>query len=475
MRNPADYLSANGRALRESAIRKASDLESAAPDLISLAGGFPDPSVFPWDDVREIARSVLDGSDPAVLQYGLTRGYRPLIEAAAEILRARNVQAAASEIIITSGSQQALDLCARVFVDPGDTVLVELPTYTGAMTAFVNQRARLAGVRQDGDGIDIDDLDRVFLRERAEGRRVALVYVVPNFQNPTGLLMSLERRSQLLDWARRHDTLIVEDDPYGVIYFDDVTTGGAGRPIKADDEEGRVIYLSTFSKTAAPGLRVAWVAGPAAIVARMEVAKQSADICTGSLDQRLAFELWKRGVLDRRLPLLREAYLKKRVAMEAALAREMGDLVSWSTPKGGFFIWVGINADIDTDILLKRAIRHGVLYVPGSAFYVDQHPGPEMRLSFSTQSPDGINAGIRRLAAAVREEIDASGRAVRDEAPGSSPEARGSSSPEAQGSSPGTQGSSREAPGTSGSSQGASPGSLRGVEAPLPAPARSRG
>ena len=470
MRNPADYLSANGRALRESAIRKASDLESAAPDLISLAGGFPDANVFPWDEVREIARSVLDGSDPAVLQYGLTRGYRPLIEAAAEILRSRSIRAAAPEIIITSGSQQALDLCARVFVDPGDTVLVELPTYTGAMTAFVNQRARLAGVRQDAEGIDIDDLDRVFLHEHADGRRVALVYVVPNFQNPTGLLMSLQRRARLLDWARRRDILIVEDDPYGVIYFDDVTSGRATRPIKADDEEGRVIYLSTFSKTAAPGFRVAWIAGPAAIVARMEVAKQSADICTGSLDQRLAFELWKRGTLDRRLPLLREAYLRKRVAMEAALAHEMSGLVSWSTPKGGFFIWASINADVDTDSVLKRAIRHGVLFVPGSAFYVDQHPGTEMRLSFSTQSPDGINAGIRRLAAAVREELDASGPAVREEAAGSSREGSGPL-PEASGSAP--------EPGARGSSQGASPDSLPetapGVLESPPAPARSRG
>ena len=246
-----------------------------------------------------------------MLQYGLTRGYRPLIEALTEILESREIRATPEEVIVTTGSQQALDLCARVFVDPGDTVLVELPAYTGAITAFANQQARLVGVRQDAEGIDLVDLDRVVARERADGRRVALVYVVPNFQNPTGLLMSRERRARLLAWAGQQDVLIVEDDPYGVLHFDDVARAEETRPIKADDAEGRVVYLSTFSKTVAPGLRVAWIAGPAPIVARMEIAKQSADLCAGSLDQRLVYEVYRRGMLDRRLPLLRESLPEK--------------------------------------------------------------------------------------------------------------------------------------------------------------------
>jgi 2-aminoadipate transaminase len=407
MRNPADYLSRGGRALRASAIRKATDLDSAFPDLISLAAGFPDPQMFPWAELRDIAHSILGGDEPAVLQYGRTRGYGPLIEALTEVQASRGMRASPGELIVTTGSQQALDLCARVFLDPGDTAIVELPAYTGAITAFSNQRARLVGVRQDEQGIDLGDLDRVFLGEKAQGRRVALVYVVPNFQNPTGLLMSRDRRAQLLEWADRRDIPLVEDDPYGVLHFADVAEAEQTRPIKADDEDGRVVYVSTFSKTAAPGFRVAWISGPAPIVDRMEVAKQSADLCTGSLDQRMVLELWKRGILSRRLPLLRDAYQRKRQAMEAALNRELADLVSWSTPKGGFFIWARFGEGVDTDDLLARAIRHGVLYVPGSAFYVEPHGGAYARLSFSSASLERIATGVQRLAAAVREEINA--------------------------------------------------------------------
>jgi 2-aminoadipate transaminase len=404
------YFSAAARAMRGSAIRKAGDVESVVADLISLAPGFPDPRLFAWDDLREIAQSLLTGADASVLQYGQTRGYRPLLEALTDILATRGIRATPQETIVTTGSQQALDLCARVFVDPGDVVLVERPGYTGAMTAFGNVQAKLAGVHQDGEGIDLADLDSVLLSERGEGRRIALLYVVPNFQNPTGLLMSRERRVRLLEWAGRRNVLLVEDDPYGVLHFDDVTTPDETRPIKADDAEGRVVYLSTFSKTVAPGLRVAWVTGPAPIVDRLELAKQSTDLCSGSLDQRLVYEFWKRGALDARVPLLREGYQQKRIAMERALSRELGDLVSWSTPRGGFFLWASFRLGINTDALLARAVARGVLYVPGSAFYVGTHAGSEARLSFAAPSLERIDNGIRRLASAVHEELESNAR-----------------------------------------------------------------
>jgi 2-aminoadipate transaminase len=392
--------------MQESAIRKMGALGLRVPDLISFAPGFPAPDVFAWDEFGDIAASVLDGADVSVLQYGPTRGYRPLVEALPQILADRGITAGIDEMIVTTGSQQALDLCARVFINPGDVVLVELPTYTGAITAFHNVQASLVGVNQGADGIDLADLDRVLARERGAGRRIAFLYLVPNFQNPTGLLISLEKRRHLLEWAARHDVLIVEDDPYGALHFDDAATAADTRPIKADDREGRIVYMSSFSKTLAPGFRVAWIAAPPVIAAKLEVAKQAADLCTGALDQRIVYEMWRRGSLAARLPMLRGYYQAKRRTMEQALRREFGDRVSWPEPKGGFFLWASFGRDVDTDALLDRAVAHSVVYVAGSAFFVDGRHSEYARLSFSAASHERIDEGIRRLAAAVREEVE---------------------------------------------------------------------
>src|SRR3954468_24883626 len=393
--------------MRESAIRRAGDVR--APDLISFAPGFPDPTLFAWDEFRDTAARLLDGSDPSVLQYGPTRGYRGLIDLLPEILAARGIAATVDNVIVTTGSQQALHLCGHVFADAGDAILVELPTYTGALTAFANAGARLAGVRQNEEGIDLDDLDRVFVRERSAARRVAFVYVTPNFQNPTGNLMSRMRRQALLEWAARRDVLIIEDDPYGSLYFDDVATADDSRPLKADDREGRVAYLSSFSKTVAPGFRVAWIAAPAAAIAKLEIAKQSADLCSGGLDQRMVAEMWRRGSLAARLPLLRATYQRKRTAMEQALRRELPAEVSWPEPKGGFFLWASFTEPIDSDALLPRAIANGVVFVPGSAFFVEGSGARFGRLAFSWPTVERIDVGIRRLAEVVRDACSVSG------------------------------------------------------------------
>jgi 2-aminoadipate transaminase len=403
------HLSHAARAMHASAIRKAGDIGLASRDVISLAPGYPDPTLFAWDEIREIARSILSGADSSVLQYGATRGYQPLLDALPELLDHRGIKAAPDEIIITTGSQQALDLCARVFLDAGDVALVELPAYTGAMTSFWNAQGHLVGVEQDAAGIDIGDLDRVVVRERSAGRRVAFVYVVPNFQNPSGLLMTLARRAQLLAWASTRDVLIVEDDPYGALYFDDVAKPADTRPIKADDHEGRVVYLSSFSKTVAPGFRVAWIAAAPALIARLEIAKQSADLCTSSIDQRFVYEIWRQGVLENRLSLLRAVYQAKRTVLEQALRRELGGHVTWPEPKGGFFLWASFRQGIDTDALLRRAIAHGVVFVPGSAFYVEPRQLDRARLSFSAPPPAQIEAAVARLAGAVREELELRG------------------------------------------------------------------
>jgi 2-aminoadipate transaminase len=204
--------------------------------------------------------------------------------------------------VVTTGSQQGLDLVARVLLDPGDVALMELPSYTGAISAFRNVGATLVGVRQETDGIDLEHLDATLSRLRAEGKRVKLLYVVPNFQNPTGLLMSLAKRTAVLEWADRHRVLIVEDDPYRDIYFPDVSTEEETRPIAADDRQGMVVYLSSFSKTLAPGFRVGWVSAPPEVAGKLELSKQAEDLCTGGLDQRIVYEAWRRGLLATHVP-----------------------------------------------------------------------------------------------------------------------------------------------------------------------------
>ena len=305
---------------------------AAGRDIISFAPGYPAPDTFPWNEFRQIAADLLGSREQGVLQYGPTRGYRPLLDTITAIMAHRGIATKLEDLLVTTGSQQGLDLVGRVLIDPGDVILVELPTYVGAISAFRNLRADLVGVPQEADGIDLAALDATCERLRREGRRVKLLYVVPNFQNPTGLLIGLEKRQRLLEWAERRDVLIVEDDPYCELYFEDSAGEADVRPIKADDRNGRVIYLSSFSKTLAPGFRVAWLAAPPALAAKFEMAKQAGDLLTGSLDQRLIYEACRRGVLERQLPVLRAHYAHKRDVMEQALRRELGTSVSWPKP-----------------------------------------------------------------------------------------------------------------------------------------------
>ena len=411
------FLSRAAGHMQESAIRRMGMVLAQGKDIVSFAPGYPAPETFPWKEFREITSELLSGTDGGVLQYGPTRGYRPLVETIAGIMEHRGVRTSLPQLIVTTGSQQGLDLVARVLLDPGDIVLVELPTYTGAITAFRNVQARMVGVRQEADGIDLEDLDTVFERLTREGSRVRLLYVVPNFQNPTGLLIGLEKRRGLLEWAARRQVLILEDDPYRELYFDSTTEADV-RPIRADDVDGLVIYLSSFSKTLAPGFRVAWIEAPAPIVTKLEYAKQAEDLCTGELDQRVVFEACRRGILARQLPLLRAHYQQKRDVMTEALTRAFEGEATWPEPRGGFFLWATLPAGLDAETLSARAVEHGVVYVPGDAFFVGDRgeqtaSGPNrpgrsvIRLSFSAPAPARINEGVRRLKAAVDEEIAA--------------------------------------------------------------------
>jgi 2-aminoadipate transaminase len=401
------FLSRSADLMQESAIRRMGGVLAQKRDIISFAPGYPAPETFPWHEFQEIARELLTGGDGSVLQYGPTRGFRPLLDTVAGIMAQRGAPTTFERLLVSTGSQQGLDLVARVLVDPGDVVLVELPTYTGAITAFRNVQADMVGVPQETDGISLDALDSVHAALTAQGRRIKFLYVVPNFQNPTGLLIGLKKRLSLLEWAERRDVLIVEDDPYRELFFEDSTTEDEVRPIRADDQGGRVIYLSSFSKTLAPGFRVAWIDAPAALAAKLEMAKQAEDLLTGSLDQRVIYEACRRGILQRQLPLLRRHYQQKRDVMVEALRSAFGERLSWPDPRGGFFLWATLPDRIDADRLIPRAVNHGVIYVAGEAFFVNGSGKNLVRLSFSAPSSDRIREGVRRFGAAVAEELDA--------------------------------------------------------------------
>jgi len=396
------FLSLTGRQLTESAIRRMGTVVARGGDLVSFAPGYPDASLFPWDELRDISSGLLDGHDGNTLQYGPTRGYTPLLEHILTVLEARGIRTALEHLIITSGSQQGIDLIARVLVSPGDVVLVELPTFTGGIAAFKNAQAELVGVRQDHDGISLEDLDEVWQREHRAGKTIKLLYIIPNFQNPTGLLLGLDKRTRLLEWAERRDVLIVEDDPYGSLYFEDVATEAETRPLRADDTKGRVLYLSTTSKTLAPGFRVGWMVAPPVLIERFDTAKQSADLTSGILDQHIVYEAFRRGVIDRLAPRLRAAYRHKRDVMEKAIREHIGTRLTWPRPKGGFFIWVTLPDGLSDTDLLARALQHGVVFVIGSAFHVDGTGHDTIRLSFSAPTPDRIEEGIRRLAGTLQ-------------------------------------------------------------------------
>lgn len=396
------HFSHAAQAYQESEIRRTGAIGATVPGLISLAAGVPAPEMFPWDDLQSIASDILSRHDGNTLQYGATRGYRPLIDHLVSThLANRGLTTRFEEIVITTGSQQGLDLAGRVLIDPGDVVLVELPTYSGAIAAFHNLQASLVGVPQDEEGISVEALDQAVGHLKAQGQRAKFVYVTPNFQNPAGLLMSLARRAALLEAAARHDLLILEDDPYGTIYFEDAARVEDTRPIKADDDQGRVIYLGSMSKTLVPGFRVAWLVAPVAIAQKVELCKQAADLCSGVFDQRVVHATLDRGVVQRIAPTLRAHYQHKRTVMERALAATVSGRVQWTSPRGGFFLWIRLPDGVDDRALFERALKQKVSFVIGSAFHVDGGGHHCARLSFSGITPPQIEEGIARLAAAL--------------------------------------------------------------------------
>lgn len=361
------------------------------PGVISLAGGLPSPKTFPIKAFADACAEVLHKDGNAALQYAASEGYAPLREAVAQMLP-WDVDPA--QVLITTGSQQGLDLIAKVLLDPGSRVLVETPTYLGALQAFSPMEPVAVSVASDAEGVLTDDL-----MAKAEGAR--FVYLLPNFQNPTGRTMTEARRAAVSAAVKKAGLPIVEDNPYGELWFDEAPP----LPLTARNPEG-CIYLGSFSKVLAPGLRLGFMVAPKSIFPKLLQAKQAADLHSPIFNQRMVYEVMKDGFLDRHVPTIRTLYKRQRDAMLAALRREMKGLdVEFNTPVGGMFLWLRMPEGIDTVSLLPKAVERGVAFVPGAPFYAETGDARTMRLSFVTASEEEIDTAIAALAETVREAL----------------------------------------------------------------------
>ncbi len=369
--------------------------------IISFAGGLPDPATFPVDEIKAIAVRLLEREAHLVLQYGPSEGDARLRDELTKWMAKDGIHASRDQVLVTIGSQQGLDLIGRVFLDPGDLAIVELPSYMAALQVFRSYRAEMVGVPQDDGGMRMDLLEETLLRLARDGRRPKLIYVVPDFQNPSGVTMSDDRRRRLLDLARQYRTLVVEDNPYRELCFE----GTPPPPLAALDREGRVIYLSTFSKTLCPGLRIAWIAASEEFIRQFVTAKQGMDLCCPALTQAIAAEFCAEGHIYGRVRRIVDLYRHKRDTMLAALSREMPEGVIWTHPRGGLFLWVRLPEGMDTGQLLPAAVEEGVAYVVGSGFHADGGGRNAMRLNFSFPSESDIEEGISRLARLVRKHL----------------------------------------------------------------------
>ena len=367
------------------------------PDVLSFAGGLPAPELFPVEAIAEAHAEVLARDGRAALQYSTTEGYGPLREWVAARLARRGIRVTTDQVLITSGSQQGIDLVARVLLDPGDTVAVENPSYLAALQTFSGCEATFLPVASDDDGLDVAALERAI----AEQRTPRLIYVVPEFSNPKGTTLSLERRRRLVRLAQAHRIVVLEDDPYGELRF----RGEAPPPLAALDDAGVVVHLGTFSKTLAPGLRLGWLVGPRELVRAVTIAKQAADLHTATLAQRATAALLARFDYDAHLVRLRQVYAERCQAMLGALSRYLPPGTRWTRPDGGLFVWAELPAGLDADEIFVRALREKVAFVPGSAFYATAPRAEMMRLNFSNRPPELIEEGMARLGRVVRQRL----------------------------------------------------------------------
>jgi 2-aminoadipate transaminase len=391
--------------MKSSAIRDLLKL-TQNPEIISFAGGLPANELFPVEQFKNACRHVLETNSSTALQYGATEGYLPLREMIARNLQRYGIEASADNVLITSGSQQALDLVAKLLINEGDCVLVEAPTYLGALQAFNVFGAEYVSIPIDHDGI------RTELMPEAFQCGPTFMYLLPNFQNPGGVTMSLERRKEIVRLSNDHGIPIIEDDPYGQLRYN----GDHVPPLFVLDREnvrdddhyrfGNVIYLSTFSKLLAPGLRLGWIVAPPDVIAKLVQIKQGADLHTSTFTQLVAYEVAKDGFLDEHVKVIRKVYTERRDVMLDSLERYFPDEASWTRPDGGLFLWATLPEGMNCLELFRLAVENKVAFVPGPSFYTGENEGlRNLRLNFSSNDPKRITEGIRRLGETLKSQL----------------------------------------------------------------------
>lgn len=370
------------------------------PEVVSLAGGMPYLPALPLDAIAEISARLISQKGAVALQYGSGQGEEVLREQIVEVMRPQGIDAHPDDVVVTTGSQQALDLVSRIFLDPGDVVLAEAPSYVGALGVFRSYQAQVVHVPLDQDGLQPAALEEALVRLRAEGKRVKFLYTVPNHHNPAGVTLSLERRREVLAIAQRHELLILEDDPYALLGFD-----GDPLPALRSMDAEHVVHLGSFSKTFAPGYRVGWAVAPHAVREKLVLASESAILCPTSFGQFAIAEYLSSYDWMGQVKVFRELYRERRDAMLDALATHL-PRATWTHPVGGFYVWMTLPDGLDAKAMLPRAVTGRVAYVPGGAFYADGSGSRSVRLSYCFPPADRIREGVRRLAAVVQDELD---------------------------------------------------------------------
>ena len=373
------------------------------PEIISFAGGLPDPDLFPVDEVAQIMHDVIKEHPRESLQYGTTEGQHKFKQELIKLLKeTENITVTSDQILAVSASQQALDMAARMFVDPGDAVVTAAPTYLGALQALQVAGADIIGAESDGYGVLPEDLERKLAELQAQGRRCKYVYLVPDFQNPTGTTIPEQRRKEILEIVKKYNTFILEDSPYRQVRFE----GTAPTTFYALDKgQGNVITLFTFSKIFVPGFRLGYIIGPADVIRKFVILKQSMDLCTSPLLQLATAEYLRSGKLLAHIQEMIKVYRAKRDLMLKTLAEVMPKNISWTRPEGGLFLWVTLPKHMDATVLLQKAIEHKVAYVAGVDFYPSANVKNDLRLNFSYSTPEQIVEGLNRLAQTIKENM----------------------------------------------------------------------